>query len=506
MNSSVVANQIAWTLQGAIAVTFAFAQLGLAVQLKRPATRALALGWLWTTVALLAVAIDSFVDPTGRQTLPTLIFGGLTLAGFGASLPAFETAARQVVSGTEVEPLSRLVKRSVMWALALMLVTVFLVLLGQGPFAYTNRFVGLVGRLVIVALYGRLTLAVWRSRQRADERFTSALTLLTATLVYQVARPILVLAFFGGPPSGDLPTSTAIAFVSIQIFGSTLFGVSCLLLALAEERAATLETGRLLRDAALRMERSHSLESVGRLASGVAHDFNNLLTVISSSVEMARDANNAQARSPHIDVELVEIANAASRGATLTRQLLTFARPQPQSIERCDVGASVRRMTSLMERLVGAHIRVSVTVAPTSTVVTMDPAPFEQVLVNLMANARDAMPTGGDIAIDVGVSHVGVSHVDSLAHPALQLTNGHYVKVSVADTGRGIDADAMPHLFEPFFTTRHADGGTGLGLASVLGIVRRVGGDVLVDSVLGKGSTFTVFLPSADEDIARRGD
>ena len=500
MNSSVVANQIAWTLQGAIAVTFAFAQLGLAVQLKRPATRALALGWLWTTVALLAVAIDSFVDPTDRQTLPTLIFGGLTLAGFGASLPAFETAARQVVSGTEVEPLSRLVRRSVMWALTLLLVTVFLVLLGQGPFAYTNRLVGMVGRLVIVALYGRSTLSVWRSRQRADARFTSALTLLTAALVFQAARPILLLAFVGGPPSGELPTSTTIAFVGIQIFGSTLFGVSCLLLALAEERAATLETGRRLRDAALRMKRSHSLESVGRLASGVAHDFNNLPTIISSSVELARDTNNAQARSPHIDVELVEIANAASRGATLTRQL-TFARPQPQSIERFDVGARVRRMTSLMERLVGAHIRVSVTVAPTSTVVTMDPAPFEQVLVNLMANARDAMPKGGDIAIDVGVSHV-----DSLAHPALQLTNGHYVKVAVADTGRGIDAAAMPHLFEPFFTTRHEDGGTGLGLASVLGIVRRVGGDVLVDSVLGKGSMFTVFLPSADEDIARRGD
>ena len=473
----------------------------MAVQLKRPATGALALGWLWTTVALLAVAIDSFVDATGSQTLPTLIFGGLTLAGLGGSLPPFETAVRQLVGDIEVEPFHRLLRRSVVWALALLLVAVVLVLLGQGSFAYISRFFGLVGRFVITVLYCRLTLVVWRSRQRADVRFASALTLLTATLLLQAARPILVLAFFGGPPSGELPTTTAIAFVCIQIIASTLFGVSCLLLALAEERAATLDNGRLLRDAALRMERSHNLESVGRLASGVAHDFNNLLTVISSSVEMARDANRDPSRRPHVDVELVEIANAASRGATLTRQLLSFARPQPQSIERFDVGARVKRMTSLMERLVGAHIRVSVTVAPVSTRVTMDPAPFEQVLVNLMANARDAMPAGGDISINVGVSYV-----DSLAHPAQQLASGHYVKVAVTDVGRGIDAAAMPNLFEPFFTTRHEDGGTGLGLATVQGIVRRVGGDVLVDSVLGNGSTFTVFLPSADEDIALRGD
>jgi signal transduction histidine kinase len=495
VNSFTLATQISWTLQAAIAITFAVALFGLAIQLKRSATGALAIAWLWTTVGLTAVAIQSFIDNTGSQMLPTLIFGGLTIAGISGSLPAFEYAANALTGAGDDRPLRTLIRRSATWAGGGLLVAAAVVLVGTGPLAAIDRFVGIVGRLVIVVLYVRLTFHVLARRRASDARFTAVLAVFAAASLLQAIRPLLVLLLFQGPPSTTIQDPSAIAFIGFHVFAGTTFGVACLLLALAEERAAMLETGRQLRDAALRLERSHRLESVGRLASGVAHDFNNLLTVIASSAELARQSGHGIA---HVDVELAEIEKAAERGADLTRQLLAFARRQPQHVDVFDIGERLRHMTSLLERLVGRHIALEVRFHAQPALVEMDPSTFEQVVLNLVANARDAITRSAAQSGRIVVTTAATVLESTRPFTASDLAPGRYVSLAVTDSGCGIDAEVMDRIFEPFFTTRHDDGGTGLGLATVQSIARLAGGDVSVESPSGAGATFTVLLPATE--------
>ena len=492
MNSFALATQISWTLQSAIALTFAVALAGLALQLKRPGTSALALAWSFTTVGLVSVALESFIDSSGSRVLPTLLLGGLTLAGIGGSVPAFE-AAVDVLTGTSPIDLRAVTRRALMWAGGGLLSAAVLVGLAHGPFGFVERFVGMMGRVLIVVVYVRLTFHVLARRRESDTPYAGVLATFAGALVLQALRPLLVLLLFRGGVTSDLPATlespSAIAFVGFHVFAGTAFGVACVLMALAEERSAMLATGQQLRDAALRLERSHRLESIGRLASGVAHDFNNLLTVISSSAELARHAPQGSA---HFVTELGEIEKAAARGAGLTQQLLAFARRQPQCVVIFDAGERLQQMSSLLERLVGRGITLDVIVHPQPAQVAMDPVRYEQVVLNLVANARDAIPDGGRITVTVGV--VQLEHPRAL--PDGELCPGRFASVTVTDTGNGIAPDVLENLFEPFFTTRHDEGGTGLGLATVQGIVRQAGGDVSVESVYGAGSTFTVLLPA----------
>ncbi len=492
MNSFALATEISWTLQSAIAVTFAVALAGLAVHLKRPGTSGLAVAWAWTTLGLSAVAVESFVDSTGARPWPTLIFGGLTLAGIGGSIPAFE-ASVDALSGVR-DPLSlrALLRRSLGWSFIGLLTAALLVGLANGPFEAVERFVGLVGRVFIVVLYVRLTFHVLASRRTAGARFTGVLAIFACATLVQALRPLLVLLLFRGQPidaSISLETPAAIAFIGFHVFAGTMFGVACVLLALAEERETMLATGRQLRDAELRLERSHRFESIGRLASGVAHDFNNLLTVISSSAELARQAPLG---SKHLVEELREIEKAAARGADLTQQLLAFARRQPQSIAHFDMGERVQLMSSLLERLVGPQITLSVVVHPQCTMVEMDPVRFEQVVLNLVANARDALPTGGRVIVSTSLQQLAIPR----SFRETELPAGRYACLTVSDTGTGIAPDVMANLFEPFFTTRHDEGGSGLGLATVHGIISQASGGICVESTPGQGAIFTVYIPS----------
>jgi signal transduction histidine kinase/CheY-like chemotaxis protein len=222
---------------------------------------------------------------------------------------------------------------------------------------------------------------------------------------------------------------------------------------------------------------ARKLESIGRLAGGVAHDFNNLLTVIICTTTLAmRGVHDDDTRE-----NLAQALVAAERAAALTRQLLTFARRQvtaPRSVRIAEVLAAIEL---LLTRLLGADIELVVDAEPTTWPVRIDPAQLEQIIVNLVVNAREAMPAGGRIRI----SARGVVH--DAAGPT------EYVVLRVTDTGRGIDASARSRLFEPFFTTKES--GTGLGLATVHGIVTQVGGFITVDSEPGQGATFAIFLP-----------
>jgi len=233
---------------------------------------------------------------------------------------------------------------------------------------------------------------------------------------------------------------------------------------------------------------AQKMEAVGRLAGGVAHDFNNILTVIQGYLGLIKQDE----RMPHDLVETVEeVEKSAQRATDLTRQLLAFSRRQPLVIRSIDLSELVRNMLRLLERLLGEDIAISFQQHPIQNLIHADSGMMEQVLMNLTVNARDAMPNGGTLFIDV--EQVTITPEQAM------LTNearpGDFIRLSVKDTGCGMDSTTMSRLFEPFFTTKDIGKGTGLGLSTVYGIVKQHHGWIEVASQVGKGTTFSVFLP-----------
>jgi len=281
----------------------------------------------------------------------------------------------------------------------------------------------------------------------------------------------------------------------------------------ARARAGTRDrAGRALRvtgtasDITERTELEHQLrqaqkmEAVGHLAGGVAHDFNNLLTVIKGCGEMVLDTFP-----PGDDrrEELQEVVHAADRAADLTRQLLAFSRRQVLQPQVVDPRVSVHAVGGMLRRLLGVDITISVTDDGESGSVRVDPGQLEQVLVNLAVNARDAMPHGGRLTTHVGNQVVSPQMAAAMVGPD-PVAPGEYVVVTVADTGLGMDAHTLAHAFDPFFTSKPAGKGTGLGLATVHGIVRQSGGYVAVESAPGQGTCFSLYLPRHHEVSAGR--
>jgi nitrogen-specific signal transduction histidine kinase/CheY-like chemotaxis protein len=246
-----------------------------------------------------------------------------------------------------------------------------------------------------------------------------------------------------------------------------------------------------------RLRQAQKMEAIGQLAGGVAHDFNNLLTVITSYsgvllMEMAPDAPRRG--------EIQEIADAADRAGVLTRQLLAFSRQQVLQLQVIDVNDVVRDMKQMLSRLIPANIHLTTKLEVGVGHVYADPGQIEQVLMNLVVNARDAMPAGGTITIESARARV-TSHSAELHVGARE---GSYVVLSVSDTGHGMTAEQQEHIFEPFYTTKKVGEGTGLGLATVYGIVKQSNGHMGVYSEVDRGTMFTIYLPLVDQPIARR--
>ena len=237
---------------------------------------------------------------------------------------------------------------------------------------------------------------------------------------------------------------------------------------------------------------ARKMESIGRLAGGVAHDFNNILTAILGYLEAARADLGAGLR-PDADLEQVE--RAAHRAAELTRQLLGFARQQIAEPRVVDLDRLTRSMENLLGRLLGADVHLTVALEPGLGPVRVDPGQFEQVLVNLAVNARDAMPRGGRLTIEARNLALGP---DTLS-PGQELRPGDYVELLVGDTGIGMDSETVLRAFDPFYTTKQAGSGTGLGLATCYGIIKQSGGHISVASAPGRGTTFRVLLPRVGE-------
>jgi CheY-like chemotaxis protein len=226
-------------------------------------------------------------------------------------------------------------------------------------------------------------------------------------------------------------------------------------------------------------------EAVGALAAGVAHDFNNYLTVLSAQIEMMR-LHRGVARPSDLET----MSSALERCAGLVRQLLAFARKHPYRPERLDLAARVDTVRQLFERVVEPSVNIEI-VQTARPVVQGDATQIDGALMNLLVNARDAMEGGGTLRVELDEHELG----EGDARLEGRLTPGRYARLAVSDNGVGIAPEHLPHVFEPYFTTKTLDRGTGLGLAAVLGTTRQHGGSVTIESALGRGTTVELFLP-----------
>ena len=242
------------------------------------------------------------------------------------------------------------------------------------------------------------------------------------------------------------------------------------------------------------LQQARRMEAVGRLAGGIAHDFNNLLTIIKGYVEMA---TNRLVGQPEFQSDLQHIGDASERAATLVRQLLAFSRKQVLKPKILDLNSIVLNLDKLLRRLLAEAVDMRTIVAEDVGAVKADPGQIEQVIMNLAVNARDAMPNGGRLLIET--SNVELDHTYAQEHATVR--PGRYVMLAVTDTGVGMTADTVAHIFEPFYTTKESGRGTGLGLSTVYGIVKQSGGYIWVYSEPGKGTTFKVYLPRVDDRV-----
>ena len=260
--------------------------------------------------------------------------------------------------------------------------------------------------------------------------------------------------------------------------------------AIARNITAQKKTEELLRQ-------SQKMEAVGRLAGGVAHDFNNLLGIVTACTELLR---------PHAAAHSLEyinnISEAAKRGAALTRQLLAFSRRQQVQAQVLDLNERLKEVTKLLHPLMGDDVEIVLSPRTGSAIVEVDPGQLDQVVVNLAVNSRDAMPRGGRLILETGV--FDFDEAFAREHPPM--TAGRYVMLAISDNGTGMSEAVRSRIFEPFFTTKEMGKGTGLGLATVYGIVKQSGGHIWVYSEPDRGTTFKVYLPAADHKLGIAGN
>lgn len=278
-----------------------------------------------------------------------------------------------------------------------------------------------------------------------------------------------------------------ITLVALRGPGGEAKEFACVLRDLTERR----EREEALRRSESQLRQAQKMEAIGRLAGGIAHDFNNLLTAIQGHTQFLLE-DLPEAAGSRADAE--EIKRAADRAAALTRQLLTFSRSQPVEPQALEMNSVIAEMEKLLRRVIREDIALAVTLDPDLWKVFADRGQLEQVIMNLVVNARDAMPGGGTLTIATHNVHVD----EDYAIPEANLAAGPHVQLVVSDTGVGMDRETLSRIFEPFFTTKAAGEGTGLGLATVYSIVKHSSGHISAYSEKGRGTTFKMYLPKAE--------
>ena len=239
------------------------------------------------------------------------------------------------------------------------------------------------------------------------------------------------------------------------------------------------------------LRQSQKMEAVGRLAGGIAHDFNNLLGIVTACSELLRSRADTES-AEYID----NIREAAKRGASLTRQLLAFSRRQPVQTQLLDLHERLKEVNKLLRPLMGDDVEIALLPRPATAIIEADPGQLDQIVINLAVNARDAMPRGGKLILETAAFDCDESFAREHS-----MTAGSYVMLAVSDNGTGMDEATRSRIFEPFFTTKELGKGSGLGLATVYGIVKQSGGHVWVYSEPGHGTTFKIYLPSAEHKL-----
>jgi PAS domain S-box-containing protein len=242
------------------------------------------------------------------------------------------------------------------------------------------------------------------------------------------------------------------------------------------------------------LRQAQKMEAIGRLAGGVAHDFNNILGIIAACGELLRSRVDSNPESQQF---LDNLRQATERGASLTRQLLAFSRKQPVQPRILDVNERLKEVSKLVRPLVGDDVQITILPSSEPSIVEADPSQLDQIILNLAVNARDAMPKGGKLILETAIKDFDQAFAEQ--HPPM--TAGKYVMLAVSDNGLGMDQATVSRIFEPFFTTKEIGKGTGLGLATVYGIVQQSHGHIWVYSEPGRGTTFKIYLPSASSKI-----
>ena len=309
-----------------------------------------------------------------------------------------------------------------------------------------------------------------------------------ATMVALVAAFALPIAALGLGPFGEFSVGFTIFLLHVFLLLSWIS--SHALAAVRAEWEDALERRIALEE---QLRHSQKMEAVGRLAGGIAHDFNTLLTAIIGYTEIVMVGLDP-ADSRRGDAE--EIARAAMRAADLTRQMLAFSRKQILQPKVIDLNLTLAKVEPMLRRVIGEDIVMTITPKATRPQVRVDPGQIEQVIMNLVVNARDAMPRGGRLTVETGDSTIDAGALPPDARP------GPYVMLAVSDTGIGMSADVRARIFEPYFTTKEVGKGTGLGLSTAYGIVRQSDGHIQVYSETGQGTTFRIYLPRTAADTA----
>lgn len=477
-------------IQTAVMIAFAIAVTGVWLTHRRPAMRALAAYWALFGAAAVVNVFSSWSGAIWRERVLSLSLTTVVVA-LHAAAALFANASVRRLSGRESDaPVART---------GLFAGGAVLLLHGLGIWIALRLWpdVRLAPVVISRSIHAGVFLlpaivACWHWREAARNR-RSVLLLALGFSAFALRGLIeLALGLRVGRP--DLSTPAVAAAILFNLFGLITLGVASLIAMAAEEQEIVRRQDDELRRAEQSLQQGQRLESLGRLASGVAHDFNNVLTVVMAAADNLRE--NAITRTQQ--EEVASLAGAADRGRALVRQLLTFARQQPASSDMFDANAQLIQLESMLDRLAG-DVVVRLSTADIPAYVRMDRVTFDQVLLNLVANARDASAPRGRVEVSLRVSPTPRRGVLAArgepARVGVPFSGADWICLAVEDFGSGISPDVLPYVFEPFFSTKPPDRGTGLGLATVLGIVARAGGDVVVDSAPGKGTRFEIWLP-----------